>query len=254
MKKLIFICALVVAMIFTGCNNSHSGDIGECNSTSNSTESATEKNIEISSNEKSYELIFWFDSQDIFKSFLMGDDREKILEDSYIDLSEEDAKKLCKVADKLYKETVYTVSFKNQPGSVCIWVPDSSIITDYLYKYNFEKFHIEFHIMKPNYKEWFKEKGIFNYLQFCYDDYNYTIVEGGFVTDEGYSFLLTKITVEGNEIDAVYETGARACLYFELEGQFCCMYFRYKHSLDEVLEIAENLEIKKLNLDESLTQ
>lgn len=240
---------LVIVMILPSCDNADNEYTIENNSTSNEIESYTTTNIVISGEEQSHELIFWFDSKDVFKSFLMGDDRERIMEDSYIDLSEENAQKLCKVADHLSKESVYTVSFETQPGSVCIWVPDDSVIgVDYFYKYGFEKYDIDFNIMKPHTKEWLEEKGIVDFVQSWYD--NYTVVEDGFVADDGDSYTFTKITIEDKEIDAVYRTGGYVALYFELDGQYCNMFFRYKPSLDEVLEIVESLDIHKLNLYE----
>ena len=249
MKKILIILMLVIVMILPSCDNADNEYTIENNSTSNEIESDTTTNIVISGEEQSHELIFWFDSKDVFKSFLMGDDRERIMEDSYIDLSEENAQKLCKVADHLSKESVYTVSFETQPGSVCIWVPDDSVIgVDYFYKYGFEKYDIDFHIMKPHTKEWLEEKGIVDFVQSWYD--NYTVVEDGFVADDGDSYTFTKITIEDKEIDAVYRTGGYVALYFELDGQYCNMFFRYKPSLDEVLEIVKGLEIHKLNLYE----
>ena len=249
MKKILIILMLVIVMILPSCDNADNEYTIENNSTSNEIESDTTTNIVISGEEQSHELIFWFDSKDVFKSFLMGDDRERIMEDSYFDLSEENAQKLCKVADHLSKESVYTVSFETQPGSVCIWVPDDSVIgVDYFYKYGFEKYDIDFHIMKPHTKEWLEEKGIVDFVQSWYD--NYTVVEDGFVADDGDSYTFTKITIEDKEIDAVYRTGGYVALYFELDGQYCNMFFRYKPSLDEVLEIVKGLEIHKLNLYE----
>ena len=249
MKKILIILMLVIVMILPSCDNADNEYTIENNSTSNEIESDTTTNIVISGEEQSHELIFWFDSKDVFKSFLMGDDRERIMEDSYIDLSEENAQKLCKVADHLSKESVYTVSFETQPGSVCIWVPDDSVIgVDYFYKCGFEKYDIDFNIMKPHTKEWLEEKGIVDFVQSWYD--NYTVVEDGFVADDGDSYTFTKITIEDKEIDAVYRTGGYVALYFELDGQYCNMFFRYKPSLDEVLGIVRGLEIHKLNLYE----
>ena len=249
MKKILIILMLVIVMILPSCDNADNEYTIENNSTSNEIESDTTTNIVISGEEQSHELIFWFDSKDVFKSFLMGDDRERIMEDSYFDLSEENAQKLCKVADHLSKESVYTVSFETQPGSVCIWVPDDSVIgVDYFYKCGFEKYDIDFHIMKPHTKEWLEEKGIVDFVQSWYD--NYTVVEDGFVADDGDSYTFTKITIEDKEIDAVYRTGGYVALYFELDGQYCNMFFRYKPSLDEVLGIVRGLEIHKLNLYE----
>ena len=249
MKKILIILMLVIVMILPSCDNADNEYTIENNSTSNEIESDTTTNIVISGEEQSHELIFWFDSKDVFKSFLMGDDRERIMEDSYFDLSEENAQKLCKVADHLSKESVYTVSFETQPGSVCIWVPDDSVIgVDYFYKCGFEKYDIDFNIMKPHTKEWLEEKGIVDFVQSWYD--NYTVVEDGFVADDGDSYTFTKITIEDKEIDAVYRTGGYVALYFELDGQYCNMFFRYKPSLDEVLEIVKGLEIHKLNLYE----
>ena len=252
MKKVFLIWILVIVILFSGCNNRNNTNDrhnAEKNSLPDTTEADTSKDVIIDCPGRSYELIFWFDSKDVFKSFLMGDDRERIMEDSYIDLSEENAQKLCKVADHLSKESVYTVSFETQPGSVCIWVPDDSVIgVDYFYKYDFEKYDIDFNIMKPHTKEWLEEKGIVDFVQSWYD--NYTVVEDGFVADDGDSYTFTKITIEDKEIDAVYRTGGYVALYFELDGQYCNMFFRYKPSLDEVLEIVKGLEIHKLNLYE----
>lgn len=250
MKKIIIVMLLSFAIVLCGCEK-NKPTVSDSTYTTTTTENNKDTVIsEPFETQPTNIAIVRLKSTDDYKSFLDKEKREIFFQNHEIPLSDSDIERLREISDSLANETLYTVS--NSKENLRCQIQDCSYARTYDYDifYGNESFHVAFQIPynKKN-RTTLIEEGILAFLMRI----NKTIIEtkDGFTNSDGDVYIPTKITIEDQELDALYvlNSNGTTSFYFELSGQVALVYLTNPTNFEEDLKFAESLGICKLKLD-----
>ena len=282
MKKLFLVILMLVIICFCSCNNNNSSsetdtDLKSSDKLSTDTEEIIKQpdestlsnttSIEEESKEQTPENttesggignseihetlppdILWLHlkSIDAFKSFLDKEERDTVLQNYYISLTEKNIQDAYVISDTFSNGTLYTVSNDDWTS---ITIRDDSPLS-YSYYYNYENFFVEFDvIISERSKIALEEQGLVGYFKTIRD--TFTEIDGGYIDSNGDIFTPIEFTVGDERIDTFYITRPNGSAYivFELENQTGMLYLKRRATFEEDIQLLESLGIHQLNFD-----
>lgn len=262
MKKIIVIMILLISICLCSCNKTdlpiEQDTVDKFfDSTNNNRDELTEEESSestiisddsgINNSRPTNSLWLHLDSEDKFKAFLNKETRDSVFENYHISLSNDEIERLCVISDSLVNETIHTISDNWDSISIRDFTYSSN--PRYTYAYRCENFFVEFKVyMSEEQRSVLIEQGISEFYKMLMK--SYTLTDEGFISASGISYTPIKITIDNQELDALFVTETSSkYLVFELNGQVAMVYLQYIATFEEYIQVAENVGIHIWNME-----